>query len=609
MRLGVIARADHRGLGNQSWEVIRHLDPERVLVVRVPGSEAQGFAPDLDRYPNATVVTVDESNWTLPQAEVRDWLSGLNVVYSPETLYDWRLAGWAKDAGCGTVVHANPEFFTHWKTGAPEPSQLWAPTDWRLEHLPPETLVVPMPAPTDRFPVKATGDSVLHIGGRSATGDRNGTDLVLEAARLTSRHITVASQSGVRRARGVTVVPHTEQWWDLYAGHGILLLPRRYGGLCLPILEACAAGMVPIATDVTPNRAWPIVPLPTHRGANIPLPAGTIQSYDTTPEAIVEALDNLDVDKARDNVNAWVEENSWEALAPRWLEALHEARSAKPRKAPSVSVVVPFSPGCPQREAVWAWLRQHYAKHHPKWQVVTAGHTGEWCKGEALKVIDDITSDIVVVADADCLMAPAELRSAVARASLGAPWVVPHLNVLRLDRQETQHLLQTSEVPNIQRRQRRRRYYVGVAGGGMVIFRRSAWDTAPMDKRFKGWGYEDVCWGAAMDTLVGPHVRLDAELLHLWHPPQPNREAPHAGSEALYQSYLRANGLPRRMAALIAGEEPDVTASHPVTFRSTARVLKLGPQRRIEFHDGTATVTDPDVIDALRRREDIEEVA
>ena len=63
------------------------------------------------------------------------------------------------------------------------------------------------------------------------------------------------------------------------------------------------------------------------------------------------------------------------------------------------------------------------------------------------------------------------------------------------------------------------------------------------------------------------------------------------------------------MAALIAGEEPDVTASHPVTFRSTARVLKLGPQRRIEFHDGTATVTDPDVIDALRRRDDIEEVA
>ena len=277
--LGVIARTDARGLGNQSWEVARNLHPERILVVRVPGSEAQGFAPDLERFPDATVVTVDEHNWQLPEEQVRDWLTGLDVVYSAETLYDWRIAEWANDANCATVVHVNPEFYAHHQKMLPEPAQWWAPTEWRIDHLPLGTQVVPMPAPIDRFaPDPDDGIvSVLHVGGRAATGDRNGTDLVLKASMLVPDiPITVATQTGLRRPRNVRIVEHTENYWDLYAGHSIMLLPRRYGGLCLPTIEAAAAGLAPVMTDAVPNQRWPATLIPSGDGPDIPLPAGRI---------------------------------------------------------------------------------------------------------------------------------------------------------------------------------------------------------------------------------------------------------------------------------------------------------------------------------------------
>lgn len=179
MKLGVIARADDRGLGVQTWEVVRNMDPDRVLVVREPGSEQQGFEPHLDRFPGATVVT--DHVGVLPEGIVRDWLDGLDVVYTAETLYDERFVGWADAMGVATVIHTNPEFHRPSRTA---PTRWWSATDWRLGHLPDSLRVVPMPVPLDRWLRHADPVSrVLHVRGRAATRDRNGTDTVLELAK------------------------------------------------------------------------------------------------------------------------------------------------------------------------------------------------------------------------------------------------------------------------------------------------------------------------------------------------------------------------------------------------------------------------------------------
>jgi hypothetical protein len=296
-----------------------------------------------------------------------------------------------------------------------------------------------------------------------------------------------------------------------------------------------------------------------------------------------------------------------------WLERLEQATTAKPRPSPSVTVVVPFTPGiCAVRDRVWEWVRARYAALHPSWSVVVAEGAGEWSKGRTLAdTIAGVTSDVVIVADADCVIPPADLSSAVARVAAGAPWVVPHRQVLRLDERETERVLASPREEGIIRPQRRqrRRYYEGIAGGGIVVIRRDAWDIAPMDPRFVGWGYEDICWGIALDTLVGDHVRLDGDLIHLWHPPQENHASPNATSEALYQSYLAAKNLPRRVRALVAGEDIEVERlPAAVRFRAPVRIMRIGGLR-LRFENGEIEVSDADIVDALRRRDDVEEVA
>ena len=617
MRFGLIARADDRGLGNQTWEVHRHYKPDRTLVVRVRGSEKQGFQPHLDRFPDALVAQVNERSWTLPEDTVRDFLKGLDVVYTAETLYDWRIVEWAADAGCATVVHCNPEFYTHHRTSHPHPTQWWAPTDWRLEHLPEGTRVVPMPVPTDRFGPVDPDDvkrQVLHVGGRPATGDRNGTNIVRAAFRDLDCELLLTSQSAGYNLRGATVRHNVKNYWDIYDDAPILLLPRRYGGLCLPANEACAAGAVPVMPDVSPNRRWPIEPLRAHRGTQVKLPTGAVPSFDCDPADLVTAVRDLwdRLPERRRECLAWAEANSYEALEGEWMEALADAaddlhRPRPKRRDATVTVVVPYTGG---RDGVWGYVRQWYEQLG--WPIIEASTDGPWSKGRALaSVMDQVDTDIVVVADCDCIVSRDGLRKAVDCVANGAPWVVPHTDVLRMREDETERIL--SEPPGpIQVRGRRlaKRRYGGVAGGGIVVIPRAAWDTAPMDPRFEGWGYEDISWGLALDTLVGEHVRLTYDLVHLWHPPQPNQKHPSPESEALYAAYCAAHHMPGRMEHLVAGSEPE--SNEPLEtaarFTSTARIVRMPGGHRLRFMGGEVEVTDPDIAAWLRSRPDCEEV-
>jgi hypothetical protein len=56
--------------------------------------------------------------------------------------------------------------------------------------------------------------------------------------------------------------------------------------------------------------------------------------------------------------------------------------------------------------------------------------------------------------------------------------------------------------------------------GAMIqVMPREAFEVVGgMDRRFEGWGGEDVAFVRAVDTLFGKHKTLNADVLHLWHP-------------------------------------------------------------------------------------------
>jgi hypothetical protein len=214
-----------------------------------------------------------------------------------------------------------------------------------------------------------------------------------------------------------------------------------------------------------------------------------------------------------------------------------------------VTVVVPWRPGCPARERAWAWVSTQYALRHPDWRVVEAiAPGGPWCKATAATPAIEAADGIIIVADADAWCD--ELAEAVHAVESGLTrWAIPHFLVRRLTADATYSLIagngtttETCERP-----------YRGLMGGGFTIARRDTLIDAPLDPRFVGWGQEDASWAIALSALHGRPWRGDADLIHLWHPPQPRMTRKHGSREGqlLHRRYLAARRDPAAMRALI----------------------------------------------------------
>ena len=262
--LGLIARADNRGLGQQTWAVFRNLQPSKTLVVNC--HSAQPLALRYERFPYSLVVD------GLPSRDdFRELLNGVTCLYTAETGYNQELWDEAEQRGIKTVLHANYEFLDT----RDRPTVWAAPSLWNIDRWPTGTVHLPVPIETDRFPITekpSTAQRFLHVVGRPAIHDRNGTlDLLLALQHVKSTvQVTVTCQHpeyvgslindhGIRTPDNVTLTIEsgdTENYWDIYQGFHAMILPRRFGGLCLPANEAIGAGMPVIMPDTNPNDTW-----------------------------------------------------------------------------------------------------------------------------------------------------------------------------------------------------------------------------------------------------------------------------------------------------------------------------------------------------------------
>lgn len=268
MNFGLIARADSRGLGIQTRAIHDHLNPAKTLVIDCPSAKPLPIRRDW--YPNATWIN------GLPKAhDFAYWLPGLDCVYTAETPYSHSLFEEAHRLGVKTVLHVNPEFLDHIrKPYLPKPSVFACPTRWMFDRIPDPKIVLPMPVDTTKIRPHTADKATrfLHVVGRPAIHDRAGTADLLLALESVRADITVTitcqepgyvasliSAHGIHLPDNITLniadgdIDHHQ---DLYTGHHVLLAPRRFGGLSLPMQEACAAGMPVLATAISPNTDW-----------------------------------------------------------------------------------------------------------------------------------------------------------------------------------------------------------------------------------------------------------------------------------------------------------------------------------------------------------------
>lgn len=328
LRLGAIVRADHRGLAYQTGEFYRAMRPDVTVAVdisKLPRGER--WPQDFTQYPDAIV-----TEWSPPEGihfshEALQALLSCDVIYSAETLYDDRLPRLAKRRGVATVRHINCELY--WPEGESHP---WYPTSWRLPNRP-EGPTVPVPVPDDKIRGPAGEGLVLHVAGWKAANDRNGTQLIRNAVRATPDvKWRVTSQYGrpvSTKDTNVEIVGDIEDRWEMYDGCSMLVLPRKYGGLCLPAQESAARGLAVVMTDTEPQNGWPIELLPIQRSFPVRKRHVDIGSlHFTSPKDIAAAVENLTGQallEAQERTVGWAQSLAWSKWADTYRMMLHQA--------------------------------------------------------------------------------------------------------------------------------------------------------------------------------------------------------------------------------------------------------------------------------------------
>jgi hypothetical protein len=269
MKIGIIARCDDTGLGNQTRELVNMLNPDKIMLINSRFFNQNKQHPEwYEGYDYKTTIKGFPTT-----SEIADFIKGVDVVISCETFYNPRFIDIARSRGVKTILQYNYEFFgnlvhTEWSL----PDVLVAPSLWNMDKIVElfgdKCKVVYLPPPTNHENFNNAKENnmskahnrILHIGGKAAVKDRNGTNTVIEMLKYSKGdyEVVVKTQSdlGIKGAneRLTIETKTTKEPEDLYSGYDAMVLPRRYAGLCLPMNEALLSGLPVFMPRISPNN-------------------------------------------------------------------------------------------------------------------------------------------------------------------------------------------------------------------------------------------------------------------------------------------------------------------------------------------------------------------
>lgn len=347
MEIGLLAFSSDTGLGYQTRDFYKHIPCSKVLIVDI--SKLNNMPVDHSWIPSYEDFRVTDG---IPTDEDVEWLvDGMDAVFLCETPLNYHLFEYAKEKGVATINQYNYEFLEHFRTpNLPMPTVLASPSTWGIERVKEihDNVVlwsVPMDTKGIKFRKLESLNTFIHVLGRPAANDRNGTLIFIEAAKRLGKKYTykIYLQSpkelktfehyepiaqAINEAQKVLgdnlqVYLDTENNLDMYKFGDVLVLPRRYGGLCLPMWESLASGVPVIMPDISPNNS--ILPKEWLVEAEVKgsfQTSSTIDLYETNIDRLVEVMENM-----RDNITEYniqareiAESNSWDAQQPIILE-------------------------------------------------------------------------------------------------------------------------------------------------------------------------------------------------------------------------------------------------------------------------------------------------
>ena len=333
MTFGILVRDDRGGLGNLTVEAWSNLKPDLTVVVQSRPCRGEP-RPDVFTADWTTTVHVPNpipDQWWITNA------GAVDVWWTAETWYSNIAEQAIRDAGSRSVLYVMPELFR-----SSNADDLWNPTGYLTQSLPARTQTVEWPTTLpDTWHLRSEIRRVVHVSS-GARGDRNGTGEFVEALRLVESDLEVVVHHPDRLPRlprrwtervgsGVSVTvqdAYVDDLTGLYRWADLLVMPRHYAGLSLPVLEAAATGCVVLMSDTEPQTGWPVVLCPSVPGdPEFPVghPTPTVRCVPPVLAAMIDSLaglDSLSVARLSERSRVWSEGRSWQVLGSVWRDLL-----------------------------------------------------------------------------------------------------------------------------------------------------------------------------------------------------------------------------------------------------------------------------------------------
>lgn len=344
-KVGIAVYASDTGLGNQTRLLHKLLAPTKTMLIDL--SVLNHMPLHEDWYPQVAVRTRGFPS----NADVDSFLDGLDAVFLCETPLNYYLLQRANQLGIAVILQYNYEFCDFVRQPhLPRPTVFAGPTLWNKDRLQRdygiEMTHLPLPVDIDALPQRTITQArhFFHIAGRPAVHDRNGTLDFIKAVRMLNRPkdvtFTIYCQRPtpeLRRAMvgtPIQLVEHLEHPADLYKDGDVMIYPRRYGGLALPLNEAIGSGIPVIMPDVDPNNTW--LPrewlVPASPRSETFMAHAPVDLHSVNVAALAQRMSDLYrnpelVSRMHAQAQELAAGLSWSALQSRYEEVIEEAAS------------------------------------------------------------------------------------------------------------------------------------------------------------------------------------------------------------------------------------------------------------------------------------------
>lgn len=349
MRVSLISFASPTGLGYQTKDFYDHIRPEKTLLVDL--SRYNHMPIDPSWYPDARI-----SSWV--NRDDIEWLCDeIDTIFFAETPLEYGLIEYANNKGIRTVQQYNYEFLDYPRNpDLPRPTILAAPTGWNAHIVQQygDVELLPVPINRERFPFRQIEKckTLIHIIGRPAVHDRNGTlaflDVVEHYKNEFEYRVFLQTPKDVRAQEFyepvkqrlyelqdyIEIVENHDNPSYIYRSGDVLVIPRRYGGLCLPAQEALSSGLPVIMTDISPNydllpKEWLCDATFSHKfhdHQHTYYAHVNVDVYNPKTDSLLEIIDQFRSPSYMCSANHIADQiahqRSWQTLLPQYLTLL-----------------------------------------------------------------------------------------------------------------------------------------------------------------------------------------------------------------------------------------------------------------------------------------------